>query len=495
MTEASVSQSQFCHFVKQCNMTAEIPAHNVCRINVQTRGFDWTVPPNKSQGKGGTGTGFVLNRSQLESGKGVFVITAHHVVANAISIRVYFDRVDSIRREAKIVGSNPEMDVSILHVPYFNKSEQLDGLKIGNSDEVQALEKVMALGFALGKDHMQSTAGVVSGRIAKPCRLQIDVAVNPGNSGGPLLNEKAEVVGIVTSGMTNAQNINYAAPFVESLVIIRRIIYCYVHNLNLTTRGDDKIVMDRLPKINCTFTRANRVLLESINDSCKTGMYCSNVHSNVKRLQQGDIVCQMEVQGRSYEIDLQMAVKFDFWKDRLPMETIFDRLQPNSIIKLKFWRDKQFMESDLKLTNNKFALREYYPELEAVPYASCGGIIVMPLTFNHLSIFSRNNLALLVNLPEIQENSIPIITRILAESPFHESETIGTADIVTHVNNVKIQNVEEFHTQFENAIKTNNEITIRCRDGSLATASVKSIVDAHSKIRTNYDEKHIGLFT
>jgi hypothetical protein len=304
------------------------------------------------------------------------------------------------------------------------------------------------------------------------------------------------VVGIVTSGMTNAQNINYAAPIVESMVIIRRIIYCFVHNKCVSQKitPGGKTVMDYLPYLNCSFTRANSVLLKSINDTCSTGMYCTGTHSSVKEIQEGDIVCKMSVEGREYDIDLQMSVKFDFWDDRLPMEALLDRLHPGSQMELHYWRNNELSRSKVRLTRNKSAFREYCPELETVPYVSRGGIFIMPLSHNHIPLFQRQNLYTLMNRPKVQEMSLPLITRILAESPFHESETTGAGDIVVAVNNRTITSVADFDDAFTKEMQKSDLVTIRCRDGSLATASTKSIVSVENKIKSTYDDAHVGLY-
>ena len=157
----------------------------------------------------------------------------------------------------------------------FENSERLTGLKIGDSDRLKMLKKVMAFGYALGKPHMQSTAGVVSGRIAKPSRLQIDVAVNP-QLGGPLLDEDGHVVGIVTPGMSNAQNINYAVPFVESLIVAKRIDRHSQAQTQLSiqpsSEGRFAVWPHHLPRLNCRFTRANAVLMSLMKSACNSGV-------------------------------------------------------------------------------------------------------------------------------------------------------------------------------------------------------------------------------
>lgn len=377
---------------------------NVCRIHVHTRIFDWCQPPNKNKTGSGTGTGFVLNNIQSENDDKIYIITAHHVVANAITVRVNFTKSTSELIDATIEGCNPVMDVALLSISSNTtfKSE-IEGLSQGNSDAVQPLCKVTAMGFALGRPHMQTTAGVVSGRISNPSRLQVDVAVNPGNSGGPLLNENYHVIGIVVSGITDAQGINYAAPIYEASVMVKRMLSPERPRIGPTLTASGA-VLDVIPSLNCAFTKSNKTLnYISSTESSLHGIYCASIHYKVeypqsineaidnlaehkhfekeiqqlqsldvqydeftkqswkriiskldssqkisllsgirnKTLKTGDIVRKMTIRGESYPIDMDMNCKFNFWTDKLSFVTIFDRLSIGEEVIFEVWRPSE----------------------------------------------------------------------------------------------------------------------------------------------------------
>jgi S1-C subfamily serine protease len=258
-------------------------AENVCRIHVHTRSFDWKQPPNKNNGSSGTGTGFVIKHSGLTSQDNmVYVITAHHVISNGVQISIKFTKISSADIPATIIGCNPAMDVSILGVNIEDDAirSRINGFELADSDRIGPLEEVRAMGFALGKEHLQTTQGVISGRICHPSRLQTTVDVNPGNSGGPILNSENKVLGIVTSGLTNANGIYYAAPINESIVMFERMLkQSKKIEPPLTAQG---AVYDIIPSINCDFVKCNKTLLESLNfkedDECNHGIYCTSVH-------------------------------------------------------------------------------------------------------------------------------------------------------------------------------------------------------------------------
>lgn len=136
----------------------------------------------------GQGSGFIISSDG-------YILTNHHVVAGADELTVHL--TDKREFKAKVIGSDEKTDVAVIKVDAKN----LPAVKIGKSDQVKVGEWVAAIGAPFGLENTV-TQGIVS---AKSRNLpddqfvpfiQTDVAVNPGNSGGPLFNMKGEVIGI-----------------------------------------------------------------------------------------------------------------------------------------------------------------------------------------------------------------------------------------------------------------------------------------------------------
>lgn len=133
-----------------------------------------------------------------------YIITNHHVVADADRIRVQFVNDDE-QYEAKLIGVDPETDLAVLHV---NDKKDMESAKIGNSDATHVGDWAIAIGSPFGYRETV-TVGIISaksremvaGMRSRPFQkfLQTDAAINPGNSGGPLLNIRGEVIGINTA--------------------------------------------------------------------------------------------------------------------------------------------------------------------------------------------------------------------------------------------------------------------------------------------------------
>lgn len=155
--------------------------------------------------EGGRGAGVIIDENAQ-------ILTSLHVVKDAFEIQVLF--MDGTRSEAQIVTTQPENDIALL------KPLQLPGqflpAVMGNPNSLNIGDDVFAVGSPFGLTGSES-AGIVSGlnRVYHPNKdikmdgmIQFDAAVNPGNSGGPLVNRYGEVVGIVT-GLLNPTEQNF----------------------------------------------------------------------------------------------------------------------------------------------------------------------------------------------------------------------------------------------------------------------------------------------
>jgi serine protease Do len=159
----------------------------------------------------GLGTGFVYDPTGL-------VLTNNHVVEGATAVVVQFAGGRAMKAEVK--GRDRHTDVAVLQLV---DAGELQALPLGDSDGIEVGDWVVAIGNPFGLSHTVS-AGILSGkgRTKDDVKgldpsgyfnfLQTDAAINQGNSGGPLLNLRGEVVGINTAIRANANNIGFAIP-------------------------------------------------------------------------------------------------------------------------------------------------------------------------------------------------------------------------------------------------------------------------------------------
>ena len=154
------------------------------------------------------GSGFIIS----EHG---YILTNAHVINNATDIRVVLS-LGQRDYPAKIMGADRMTDTALIKI---EPDHFLSVLPLGNSDNLRVGEMVLAMGNPFGLRH-SATSGIVSAteRISPELSqklvdfIQTDSAINPGSSGGPLLNLYGEVVGINTAMVSQAQSIGFAVP-------------------------------------------------------------------------------------------------------------------------------------------------------------------------------------------------------------------------------------------------------------------------------------------
>jgi S1-C subfamily serine protease len=157
-------------------------------------------PGEDGKGEHSLGSGVIIN----DSGD---ILTALHVVTQATDIQLTF--ADGTQSSAQVTAQQPENDIAVLHADQL--PAQLVPATLGNPNAMRVGDEAFVVGNPFGL-YSSMSAGVISGfdRSFQPLSstqklhglIQIDAAVNPGNSGGPLLNRNGEVIGII-EGIAN----------------------------------------------------------------------------------------------------------------------------------------------------------------------------------------------------------------------------------------------------------------------------------------------------
>lgn len=197
---------------------------SVVNISTTSHTFNWFQGVTTTRG---AGTGVIVRSDG-------YILTNNHVIDGADSITV--TTRDGKDLTANVITTDPTKDLAVIKVKPDSK---LTAAKLGDSSKIQVGEEVIAVGNVLGQYSYSVTKGIVSG-LGRPISvgdssglrgnlqelddlIQTDAAINAGNSGGPLVNMKGEVIGLNAAVDGSAQNIGFAVPINHATELMKSI--------------------------------------------------------------------------------------------------------------------------------------------------------------------------------------------------------------------------------------------------------------------------------
>jgi serine protease Do len=236
------------------------------------------VPPGEQPQQFSLGSGVIVSREG-------HILTNHHVIANMEKIKVLL--ADGRTEDARLIGSDPQTDIAVLKI----SAKDVEPLLLGDSDDVHVGQVVFAIGnpFNLGAT---VTQGIISAKGRRAIAdsgvefLQTDAAVNQGNSGGPLLNVRGEVVGITSAIFSSPQGTWLGISFAIPANVARRAL------ASLLKTG--KIVRGYLGLTMLDIKKLTRESQQALNLTDKTGVIVYQVEpgspAETAGLKRGDVI-------------------------------------------------------------------------------------------------------------------------------------------------------------------------------------------------------------
>ncbi len=286
-------------------------------------------PHGRGQGmpRGASGSGVIVTADG-------YIVTNNHVIDNASSIEVVMN--DNRQYEATLVGTDPTTDIALLKI----EETGLPAIKYGSSDDIKVGEWVLAVGNPYDLNSTV-TAGIVSakgrsiGILANEkgnqieSFIQTDAAVNPGNSGGALVNLKGELVGIntaIASPTGSYSGYSFAVPS----VLVTKIVD------DLREFGT---VQRALLGVNIGNVTAELAKAEGLE--LNRGVYVANVNENTAAqeagIKQGDVIVQVNGKTINTVAQLQESIATN---------------RPGDKVKVTYYRDGKLRETTATLKNN-----------------------------------------------------------------------------------------------------------------------------------------------
>ncbi len=393
-------------------------------------------PWQNYQQNSSTGSGFVLDNGKI--------ITNAHVVANQTFLQVR-KQGDPKKYIARLINVGHECDLAILKVDDPAFYHNMQPLALGGLPELQ--DKVNVIGYPVGGDNISVTEGVVSriepiayshtGR--ELLAVQIDAAVNPGNSGGPVIKD-GKVVGVAFQGLSQAQSIGYMIP----LPVLQHFLKDVEDGKYDGFPEFDIFIM---PMENPDIRVWAKMRPE---DTGVLVTYLPPLEREKGVLQVNDVI--MSVDGINIANDGTVPFRRD---EVIFFETLIWQKYIGDICKMKILRNGQYLTVDYPAV----AARPLTPRLtfDRIPtYYMTGGLLFVPLTMNYLfswrdwRVNSPRRLSYLAEYGDISKecDQVVVISEILADEINQGYQNIRY-QVVTGLNGKKIRNIRDLMTRLE----------------------------------------------
>ena len=383
-----------------------------------------------------------------------YLITNAHVVVHAKSVWIQIPHFGKRIIDTTIIGFAPDYDLALLRVTdeglalIRRELGQVPFLPLGDSDSVRRADEVMALGYPLGQESLKSTTGIISGRESN--MIQMSAAINPGSSGGPLLNFNGEVVGINTAGVTEAQNVGYITP-INDLKIILPTLY------------KEKLV--RRPFLGVLFNNSTDALTEYLGNPAPGGPYIVEVVKNSTLfkagVQRGDMIYELN----GHRVDQYGEMNVPWGEDKISITDYVSRLSIGDKVNLVVYRNGK--RKDIVATFRQMELtpiRKVYPNFEEIDYEACAGMVVMELTVNHIAALA-NKAPALTQYADVKNQTDPVlvVTHVFPTSYVARTRTIIEGTTINEVNGQLVHSLADLRRAVKKSVET-GFLTLRVSD-------------------------------
>lgn len=402
---------------------SDLPLNSVVKIHTSAAYGSYASPWQTSKIYSFTGSGAIIENN--------LILTSAHVVNAAKFIEVTKEN-DPKKYVATLKHISNQADLALLEVEdksFFNNTNPLKLTK-----GVKHRDALTVLGYPIGGSAISTTTGVVS-RIeyilyvhseAYLPAIQVDAAVNPGNSGGPAVNNSGELVGIAMQGIKDASNISHIVPSV--------IIQTFLKDVQ-----DGKV-----DGFYSTKTRFNLIENESMKKyyglKNGDGALCTFVDVQDRgEIQENDIL--LSIDGAKIANNASIDSEYGRISFFLPMH----KKQVGESVKLELLRDKKIVTLDYKLKISKPLLNLEFNENPR--YMIFGGLVFAPMTKNYMAELSNKSLGYDMLFYKEEKDDALQEPVVCLQTIFPHQVNRGYfsgADIVDKVNSQKVKNFKEF---------------------------------------------------
>lgn len=399
-----------------------LPTNSIVKLHTSTSSSDYKFPWQTSKIFRYVGSGAII--------EGDRILTSAHVVSGAKFLEVQKEN-DPKKYIATVKFISHQSDLAIVEVIDKNFFNGTKALKL--NEKVKTRDEITVLGYPIGGQTISTTTGIIS-RIEYTSyvwsgesllAIQVDAAINSGNSGGPAIDKDNNIVGIAMMSLTNASNISYIVPSV--------IINTFLEDIK-----DGKVDGFGEDGISVNYIR-NDSVKEYYGLKDDKGILVTKVDYGVKDFKENDII--LEIDGKTVANDGTIDSEFG----RVNVSLLEHQKQIGDTLNVKVLRDKKIVSFTHKIERlSPLIVREFDKEPR---YFIFGGLAFTPLTKNYISAISdkSNGIDMLFyNKGKSEDFTEPVVWM---QTIFPHNVNRGYwsgAYVVETVNGVKVRNFKHF---------------------------------------------------
>eukprot|EP00656_Telonema_subtile_P011004 TRINITY_DN1538_c0_g1_i2.p1 TRINITY_DN1538_c0_g1~~TRINITY_DN1538_c0_g1_i2.p1 ORF type:complete len:593 (-),score=206.99 TRINITY_DN1538_c0_g1_i2:260-2038(-) len=418
------------------------------QVRIVGQTWDWKSPQSVPGSQQWSGTAWFVSHQDIGDGTVVedpnelLLITNAHVAADALYATIMVPSAGSHPIEVDVIGTCVARDLAMLRVK--NPADLMNTvnwkpamLRLGDSDKMKRAGQVMVLGYPLGLAGVKASMGFVSGyqQFEEQLYLQVTAPIDGGNSGGPLLDELGEVVGVVSAKIAQASGMSFAIPAVELKALLhvlytRRAVYLPLVGLS-TPMVTSRHARDYFGVSAAACTNQSGLLIDSVMPSSLL---------SGAGVQPGDVLLSLD--GAS--VDRFSQVWVGEIEDRVHLTTFLARKAFGEELSLHVWRGDKLVELQVVYDSTPALAVPQIPEtVNAAPYSvAFAGVTMMNLTYNILEAMFNARLAKFVDPVERLTPHV-LVVNVDANSPAGIDGSISQGYLVNQVNGQQVSSLAQ----------------------------------------------------
>lgn len=459
-----------------CRKIEEATRNAVVQIFSHIAEYNFLQPYSTPQQGTVSGSGFFIN----EQG---YILTNMHVVDQAVGVYIQMPVMGKRLMKAAIIGICPDRDFALLKVSKLDcqaiiaELGTIPFLALGNSDDIVRTDEVFAVGYPLGQDSLKITKGILSGgqhvHQMRQYFLQIDAAINPGSSGGPLVDHDGFVVGVNTAGI-EANSVGYAIPVNEIKIVLADLL-------------TQKIV--RKPILGAFTIKGDEHLTAYLGNPLPGGAYIVELLKDgplaLAGIQVGDMI--YEVNG--HHVDVYGELRVQEGRDKISLFDYVTQFAIGSTLHFVVYRHGEKMEFSFPLTSRKpHGIERRFPWHETLDFEVFAGMVIMPLTLNHVRGMQEQMPGLLrFALPTAMAEEVLLISHIFSDSIVASRRVLMPGFTLREVNGQEVKTMNDFRNAVQKSLET-GRVVIRAVDQvSAATDNVLAVLPLDEVLQETVD--------